>query len=114
MLDSNPPTFLLASHQAALLAAMEPVLLATGARVEIVLTADAALASVTAPHPPALALLDVNLPGMEMGQLLAAMRASDGGKCLPIVLISDTVTQEWSDRLAEGVVDDRFIFLYEA
>lgn len=106
MPDSNPPTFLLASHQPALLAAMEPVLLATGSRVEIVLTGDAALASVTAPHPPALALLDVNLPGMEMGQLLAAMRASEGGKCLPIVLISDIVTKEWSDRLAEGVVDD--------
>ena len=41
-----------------------------------------------------------------MGQLLAAMRAETGGKRFPIVLISDTVTQEWIDRLAEGVIDD--------
>jgi diguanylate cyclase (GGDEF)-like protein len=59
-----------------------------------------------APDPPTLALLDVNLSGMEMGRLLAAVRAEVSGKRLPIVLISDTVTQEWIDRLAEGVIDD--------
>ena len=106
MFVNNPPTFLLASHEPALLAAMEPVLLASGARVEVVLAAEAALASIAAPHPPALALLDVNLPGLNIAQLLAAARASANGSSLPIVLIADTVTQEWSDRLAEGVIDD--------
>jgi diguanylate cyclase (GGDEF)-like protein len=38
--------------------------------------------------------------------LLAALRAEMEGKRFPIVLISDTVTQEWIDRLAEGVIDD--------
>jgi diguanylate cyclase (GGDEF)-like protein len=106
MLANPKPTFLLASPEPALLAAIEPVLAASGARVEIVLSAEAALASMIAPDPPTLALLDVNLSGMEMGRLLAAVRAEVSPKSLPIVLISDTVTQEWIDRLAEGVIDD--------
>jgi CheY-like chemotaxis protein len=61
MLANNPPTFLLASPEPALLTAVERVLLASGARVEVVLSAEAALASMTAPRPPSLALLDVNL-----------------------------------------------------
>src|ERR1035438_8745725 len=106
MHTDNPPTFLLASPEPALLTAIEPVLLATGARVEIVLSAEAALAAMTAPDPPTLALLDANLTGMEMNQLLAAVRAEGPSRRLPIVLISDTVTQEGIDRLAEGAIDD--------
>jgi diguanylate cyclase (GGDEF)-like protein len=103
---NNLPTFLLASPEPALLAAIEPVLLASGALVEVVLSAEAALETITAATPPSLALLDAKLPGMEIGQLLAQARGQVSGKRLPIVLISDTVTQEWIDRLAEGVIDD--------
>jgi diguanylate cyclase (GGDEF)-like protein len=107
---ANNPTFLLASPEPALLAAIEPLLAASGAHVEVVLSAQAALDSMTAPHPPTLALLDVNLqraePSMEIGPLLAAVRAAPGCNRFPIVLIADTVTQEWIDRLAEGVIDD--------
>jgi diguanylate cyclase (GGDEF)-like protein len=110
MLAQTNPTFLLASSETDLLAAVEPVLLASGARVEIVLTTEAALVSITDLHPPTLALLDVNLPGMDprmtIARLLAAARPEDGSNRLPIVLISDTVTQDWTDRLAEGVADD--------
>ena len=106
MLDRKCPTFLLASPEPALLAAIEPVLLAAGSRVEVVLSAQAALASMTATAPPGLALLDANLPGMEMGQLLAGVRSHENGKRFPIVLISDTVTGEWIERLSEGVIDD--------
>lgn len=102
----NPPTFLLASPEPALLAAIEPVLLAAGARVEIVLSAEAALAAMNAAEPPNLALLDASLTGTEMNQLLAAVRAHGPTKHLPIVLISDCVTQEGIDRLAEGAIDD--------
>jgi diguanylate cyclase (GGDEF)-like protein len=98
------PTYLIASPDPALLAAIEPVLLAAGARAEIVLTAEAALASITAHNPPALALLDATLPGMSLSQLLAGARAA--AATLPIVLFSDTITQEYTDRLAEGVIDD--------
>ena len=102
----NHPLLLLASPEPALLAAVEPVLLAAGARVEVVLSAHAALESMRAANPPALALMDEKLPGMPMGQLLAAMRAETGTRRIPIVLISDTVKEEWADRLAEGVIDD--------
>jgi diguanylate cyclase (GGDEF)-like protein len=34
------------------------------------------------------------------------VRADITAPCLPIVLIADTVIQEWNDRLAEGVIDD--------
>jgi diguanylate cyclase (GGDEF)-like protein len=103
---NSQPTILLGSPEPALLASIEPVLLASGARVEIVLSAEGALASMTAPKPPELALLDTCLPGMEMGKLLAAVRAETTGTGFPIILISDTVTPEWADRLSEGVIDD--------
>jgi diguanylate cyclase (GGDEF)-like protein len=89
---------------------MEPVLIASSARVEIVLSAEAALAAMITPQPPSLALLDADLPGMEPGmnavQLLAAVRASTGGHRFPIVLISDEVSEEWCSRLAQGDIDD--------
>jgi diguanylate cyclase (GGDEF)-like protein len=106
MLANSTPVYLLASPDPALLADLEPVLAADGARVEIFLSAEAALLALTAAHAPTLALIDVNLPGVAIGQLLAAARAEAVGRRYPIVLISDTVTQEWIDRLAEGIIDD--------
>jgi diguanylate cyclase (GGDEF)-like protein len=106
MLAHTQPAFLLASSDTDLLAAIEPTLLAAGARVDIVLSAQAALASIAGPRPPDLILLDAQLSGMPMGQLLAALRADSESPRLPIALIADTVTQEWIDRLAEGAVDD--------
>ena len=74
MLLHTPPKILLASPDPILLAAVEPVLLAAGNRVDIVLSAQAAIAFVAGPHPPGLALLDANLPDMPFSQLLAAVR----------------------------------------
>lgn len=112
MTVNTPLTVLLASHEPALLAAVEPMLLAMGARVEIVLTAPAALAAMTGAHAPGLALLDSALPEMPMGQMLAAVRGETGARRFPIVLIADTVTEEWSNRLAEGVIED--VVLHDA
>ena len=106
MHGNSHSTFLLASSEPALLAAVEPVLRAGGARVEVVLSAEAVLTAMKAAHAPELVLMDVNLPGMPMGQLLAALRAEGGEARFPIVLFSDTVSQEWIDRLSEGVIDD--------
>jgi diguanylate cyclase (GGDEF)-like protein len=110
MYDPASPNILLASPEPALLAAIEPVLHRAGARVEIVLSANAALAAMTAPIPPDLALLDVNLSGLapenSIAQLLVSARAHESGGRFPIILISDTVTEECVDRLAEGVIDD--------
>ena len=60
----------------------------------------------TAVNAPALALVDANLPGMPMGQLLAALRAEANGARFPIVLISDTIGEGWTNRLTEGAIDD--------
>jgi diguanylate cyclase (GGDEF)-like protein len=105
-MPTDSATFLLASPQPALLAAIEPVLLRAASSVEIVLSAQSALAAMTAPQPPGLALLDVNLPGMPIDNLLAAVRAADNGRNFPIVLISDTAEPVWIERLAEGIIDD--------
>lgn len=106
MLADNAPAYLLASPDSALLAALQPVLVASGSCVEVALSADSALAAMTSSRPPALALLDANLPGIPIARLLAAARASDATKHTAIVLIVDTVTQEWADRIVEGVLDD--------
>ena len=106
MLDHNPPTFLLASPDPALLARVEPALLSSGARVKIVLSAQAVVDSMSADNPPDIALLDLDLPGMPNGQLLATLRAGHSPRSFPIVLISDTVTEEALNRLSEGIVDD--------
>jgi len=104
------PVYLLASPDPALLSALEPVLAATGAEVVIVLSLEAALAAIAQPRTPMLALLDETLPGMDprmnLERLLATVRGGESTSRLPIVLISDTVTQEWIDRLTEGVIDD--------
>jgi CheY-like chemotaxis protein len=104
------PTFLLASPDPALLTALEPALIASGAQVEVVLSLEAALDSIAENPALTLALLDTSLQGMDprmsIDRLLAAVRAEDTTSKLAIVLISDTVTQEWVDRLAEGVIDD--------
>lgn len=104
MLGKSTLTYLLASPDPAVLAALEPALAAAGASVEIVLSAEAALASLQSVHPPTLALLDEKLPGMEMAQLLAVAQAE--GKKSPVILIADKITEEWLERIAEGVIDD--------
>jgi diguanylate cyclase (GGDEF)-like protein len=109
MLATDQPTFLLASHEPALLSAVEPLLAAAGARVEAVLSAESAIAAMTSQRVPALVLIDDRLPGMPLGQLLASAISEAGGKRFPIVLMTAVVTREWADRLQEGVIDDAIL-----
>jgi two-component system, cell cycle response regulator len=97
-------TILLASHDPELLREMEAILAQTGAKIDIVLSAETALARLRAPKPPELALLDENLPGMPMSDLLAAVHVC--GRCFPILAVAETATAEWNERLEQGVVDD--------
>jgi two-component system, cell cycle response regulator len=123
-------TVLFASPDFALLAAIEPALLQSGARVEVVLSAEVALAAMNrsrngsanasmdatanasisecakASSPPDVALLDARLPGMPTSELLARARAHSGGRDYPILLTADEATPEWIERLADGVLDD--------
>ncbi|HEY3704801.1 MAG TPA: GGDEF domain-containing protein [Terracidiphilus sp.] len=101
-------TYLLASHEPAFLAAVEPVLVAIGAEVRIVLSPEAALAAlrlVDVAAAPQMALIDARLPGLDLGRLLAAARAEADHRML-IVLFSDTVSEDSKNRLEEGVLDD--------
>jgi len=101
--DLTQRTIVLASGEPVPLIAAMPVLGAPGARVRVAMTAEAALA-VMQKEAPALALVDARLPGMELGRLLAAVRGA--GLRFPIVLISDTVSEELKARLVEGILDD--------
>jgi diguanylate cyclase (GGDEF)-like protein len=106
MFAENQPPILLASNDPDLVQAIQPVVTASGSNVDVALTGEATLAALTAPRRPALALLDALLPGIDIGQLLAAARSAAGGHRYPIVLISDTVSEDWRARLSEGVLDD--------
>ncbi len=97
---------LLASADPALLRPLQPWLAQRAAHVDIALTAEAALALLTAPVSHGLLLLDANLPGMELNRLLDAASVASGTGRTPIVLIADTVTPEALDRLSEGIVAD--------
>ncbi len=98
-------TYLLASDEPALLAAVEPVLQAMCSIVRVVMSAKAALAAMTGPDLPGLVVLDGQLPGTELGRILAAACAEAHHR-FPIVLISDTISEELNNRLEEGVLDD--------
>ena len=103
-------TFLLASSEPTLLASIEPELAASGAKVQVVLSAEAALVALAGLRPPSLALIDANLrcmdAAMNVGRLLAAASSVPAARRCAVVLISDTVTEEWSKRMAEGVIHD--------
>jgi diguanylate cyclase (GGDEF)-like protein len=99
-------TFLLGSDSPALIAGLEPVLISCGATVKVEVTSEKVFQVMNGHEPPALVLLDLDLPGMGIGQLLTAVRIEKPGRRFPIVLISDNVPAEWMDRLAEGVIDD--------
>jgi two-component system, cell cycle response regulator len=106
MLVAPQSTFLVASQEPDLLSEAEGVIAGLGGRAAIVLTGDAVLAEIGALHSPALMLFDVNLPEMEPGQLLAAAREDAGKPQFPILAISESVTEEWLERLETGAVDD--------
>ena len=106
MFAHQPISYLLASPDATILQTVELIVQNFGARASTVDHAQGALEILTSDFPPALVILDATLPGMEIGQLLAAARAKMPRKSYPIVLIADSITQEWSDCLVEGVIDD--------
>ncbi len=107
MPSSRSPAFLLASPDPALLGAIEPLLQAAGARVEVVLSAEAALASIAGANPPGLVVARLQAcPACRSASCWPLRRAQADGPRFPIVLIADTVTEEWIDRLAEGAIDD--------
>lgn len=113
MLDNGPTTCLLASSDTVLLSALQPVLAAAGMRIEVARCAESVLPIVET-RAPSLVLLDENLPGMPIGQLLASVPAARECKQFPIVLVAGSITRELSARLQEGVIDDVILRSAEA
>jgi diguanylate cyclase (GGDEF)-like protein len=106
MLTESQPEILLATHDSSLSDALGPVLTATGASVAVVDSGEKILAAMAASPSPALALLDAKLPHVNIEQVLATARAANSTNRYPLVLLSDTVSNDWHRRLSEGVIDD--------
>ena len=97
---------LLASPDPLLLANLQRILNSLGMCVEIVSTADRAIAAMQTMREQGILLLDVRLAGVSNGQLLAAVAGHEIRKRCAIALIADQVSDEWIARLREGVIDD--------
>ena len=110
MLLSNQPEILLISRDAALLAAIEPVLRNSGARISVTFSPASALANITAHEPPGLVLYDIEAAHANgessFYQWLHTARTAANGHLIPIVLIADTMREDWVACLTEGTLDD--------
>jgi len=102
---TTPATLLLASARPELVSKLHPALAANHLQLEVAPGEADALIAMRAEVAPAMVLLDAGLPGTELPQLLAMVR-EEHGRRFPIVLLADTVTEDWAQRLAEGVIDD--------
>jgi two-component system cell cycle response regulator len=105
MLAAFRSTFLLGSNSPVLIADLEPVLRACCTRLNVEMTSEKVLLAMNGSEPPSLVLLDLDLPRMGIGQLLACVRTNPRRR-FPIVLFLDNVPAECMDRLAKGVIDD--------
>jgi len=108
MPDDFHPLFLLASGSAPLAADIRSSLLDGAIQLQLVASADAALEAMLGPPLPSLLLLDAELQGLPIDQLLAALHVGSDERRFPIVVIADEGIPEWMKRLAEGVIDNIF------
>ena len=106
----SAPTVLLASPDALLILDLKRILSALGLRVEAVTKAESVVAAMgslaTATQAKGIVLLDVRLPAVASGRLLATMHEYGVHRQCAIALIAQQVSDEWIARLREGVIDD--------
>ena len=106
MLARSRPSVLLASHDPALLAAFEPLLAASGLSVRIVLSSEQVHAALLSGQLPDLILLDAELTGAPLSQLIATAREASAGYRSPVVLLADRAAEDWAAQLQDGTIDD--------
>jgi len=106
MFDVDHGAILIASDDLDLVHAIEPVLVAAGSQAVVVASPEAALAKLTEPQSPELVLLDTKMPGLSVGQYLAIAQDGGAAKRTGVVLLTDTIADEWSAWVRDGVLDD--------
>lgn len=110
MLGCSSNLFLVVSADETLLHALTPLLEGAGARVHTVESPHAALAFIAEPEQPCLLLADVDtFSDIKVDCFkvwLNGVRTAECGHRVPIVLLSDVVSDEWSDLVLSGVLDD--------
>jgi len=100
------PVVLLASPDSLLILDLKRTLAGLGLRVETAADAESAVTAMAAMQNSGIVLLDVRLPGVANGCLLATMHEYGVHRRCAIGLIADQVSDEWIARLREGVIDD--------
>ena len=104
---ANPEaTVLLASPDSLLILDLQRKLTALGLQVEVAVDAESAVAAMGAMPDKGIVLLDVRLPGVSNGCLLATMHEYGVHKRCAIAVIAEQVSDEWIARLREGIIDD--------
>ena len=105
MFDPSKPFYLLASSSPGI-SELQRFLTGRGAKVQLEATASGLIASLQNSIAPSLVLLDPDLPGMDLDELLAKVHVTGPARELPVVLIADSLTQDWLDRVSAGVIQD--------
>jgi two-component system, cell cycle response regulator len=100
------PAVLLATPDSVLMLDVQRTLIGLGLRMEAVSDAESAVAAMGAIKTEGIVLLDVRLPGVANGCLLATMHEHGVHKRCAIAVIADHVSDDWIARLRQGVIDD--------
>lgn len=100
----KPPVYLIAAAEPMLLSHLEPGLARTGAEIKIARSTDSVLEFLESVCPRDLLLIDPNLPGMPLDQMLAGIGEQSSHP--PVVMIADTITEQLREWLHAGVIAD--------
>ena len=110
MLGCSSNLFLVVSADETLLHALTPLLEGARARIHTVESPHAALAFIAEPEQPCLVLADIEaFSDIKVDCFkvwLNGVRTAESGHRVPIVLLSDVVSDEWSELVLSGVLDD--------
>ena len=100
------PEVLLVTPDAALMLELRRTLETLGFAVETAGDAAAACRAAEDMRVSSVILLDVRVPEVANGRLLANLQESGVHRMCAIALIADAISDEWIARLREGVIDD--------
>jgi two-component system, cell cycle response regulator len=104
----SAPRVLLVSPDSALLLDLHQIFSSLGLRTETVTNDEAAASALASISGSGIGIivLDVHLPEIANGRLLARIHESGARRHSAVALIAEEVSDEWIARLREGVIDD--------